>query len=127
MSQPRFTDKKLVNNKPKNIKKYKLTISLKINNKQATLTTGSNKQFAEHLRLWKMLWWTKQKEWVWTKLRWCWWNKQIWVGHNLPAGIPAKAIVEVSDTYNNKWLMLTSITWITWNLSKEAKENNHFN
>ena len=53
MSQPRFTDKKLVNNKPKNIKKYKLMISLKINNKQATLTTDSNKQFAEHLRLWK--------------------------------------------------------------------------
>ena len=27
--------------------------------------------------------------------------KKIWVGHNLPAGIPARAIIEVPDT-NNK-------------------------
>ena len=30
------------------------------------------------------------------------------MGHILPAGIPARAITEVSDTSNNKWIMLTS-------------------
>ena len=29
-------------------------------------------------------------------------KKRIWVGHNLPAGIPVRAIIEVPDTTNNK-------------------------
>ena len=53
--------------------------------------------------------------------------KKIWVGHNLLARIPAKAIMEVPDTSYNKWIILTSIAWITWSLSKEAKENYPFN
>ena len=46
---------------------------------------------------------------------------------NETAGIPARAVIEVHDTSNNKWIMLTSVAWITWNFSKGAKENNNFN
>ena len=28
--------------------------------------------------------------------------KKMWVGHNLPVGIPARAITEVLDTSNNE-------------------------
>ena len=67
------------------------------------------------------------KEWVWSKLHWCLLKELLWVDHNLPAGIPAKAIIEVPDTFSNKSIILTSIAWIKWTLSKEANKNNQFN
>ena len=46
-------------------------------------------------------------------------KKKIWEGHNLPAGIPTMAIIEVPDTSYNKWIKLTTI----WNPMESFKRS----